>query len=254
MMTYFKLIKDNTFIGVVTRRDFRKYQHKHNILLICNEEKGQYVQFNDKLYHDDWMVPVTTDKVKYETLKVINILKEEYDTLCSAIATDKETRIIPEENDIIMTTAEDNIEKKEDVTVEYVKDIKIKEMNKICNDTIIKGFDIALSDGQTHHFSLTLEDQMNILNLSYLINSGQTVIPYHADGESCKLYSASDIKKIITHSINFKNWNIAYFNSLKSYINSLDDIKSINEIKYGTDIPEKYENDIFKILYKIFLQ
>ena len=72
-MNYYKLINGKNFVGVVSQLDFRTYQHKHNVLLSCDESKAQYVQFGDIYYRADWMLPVTTNKIGYETIKVIQI-------------------------------------------------------------------------------------------------------------------------------------------------------------------------------------
>mgnify|MGYP003294047101 CR=1 FL=1 len=71
-------------------------------------------------------------------------------------------------------------------------------------------------------------------------------IPYHADGELCKMYSASDAMLILDKATEFKTYHTTYFNSLKAYINSLDDIMSIRAINYGDVIPDEYQSDILK--------
>jgi len=45
-----------------------------------------------------------------------------------------------------------------------------------------------------------------------------------------------------------KNYNIAYYNSLKAYINALETIEEIAAIQYGTSIPEEYKSDVLKVL------
>ena len=86
-MTYYKLINGTTFVGVATQSDFRVFQHKHQIILACDEEVAQYVQSGDALYRANWMVPVTTDKISYETVEVIKIDEEEYNILLDAVET-----------------------------------------------------------------------------------------------------------------------------------------------------------------------
>lgn len=71
---------------------------------------------------------------------------------------------------------------------------------------------------------------------------------YHADGELCKFYSAEDINIIITTATQFKTYQISYFNALKAYIESLDDMNEISAITYGIDIPAEYQSDVLKVL------
>ena len=80
-MNYYKLISGTNFVGIATQHNFREFQHRHSIILACDEERAQYVQCGDVFYRADWMVPVTTDKVSYETVELVRIEKEEYDIL-----------------------------------------------------------------------------------------------------------------------------------------------------------------------------
>lgn len=38
------------------------------------------------------------------------------------------------------------------MTIGYIKNAKINEMKTNCNKMITAGFDITLSDGESHHF------------------------------------------------------------------------------------------------------
>jgi len=49
-------------------------------------------------------------------------------------------------------------QKEDNPSLDFVKDVKTKQMSAICRTTIINGFDIQLSDGLTHHFSMPIED------------------------------------------------------------------------------------------------
>ena len=117
-----------------------------------------------------------------------------------------------------------------------------------CSNVITGGFDVVLSDNESHHFSLTTQDQLNLITVTTLMASGETSIPYHADGELCKFYSPDDMTIISTGATNFKTYHVSYFNSLKSYIESLNDIETISAITYGFEIPSEYMSDVLKVL------
>lgn len=244
-MNYYKLINGENFVGIASQLDFREYQKKHNILLACEEETAQYVQSDDELYHANWMKPVITDRFPYTTVEMISIDEEEYNTLREAIEAGKDIVVEPDN-----PTEEDPLptDPIEEITVEYVKNVKISEMNNTCNKVITNGFDTVLSDGEAHHFSLTTQDQLNLITLSTLVESGENAIPYHADGELCKFYSAEDIETIITMATSFKTYHVSYFNALRAYIESLDTIEAIKAITYGTPIPEEYQSEVLKVL------
>lgn len=245
-MKYYKLLNDGEFIGVGTSYDLRKFQLKHSILLTSDDESAQYIQIDDKLYRDDWFSPTITELLDYTTVKIIVIEKDEYDTLFEAIETGKEIEITDEEPDIQEELPQ--IDPDEEVTIEYVKAVKSAEMSATCNKIITNGFDAILSDGENHHFSLTIQDQLNLITLSSMVAAGETVIPYHADGELCKGYSVEDITTIINTATSFKTYHVTYFNSLKVYIDSMNDINEVNNVVYGIDIPEEYQSDVLKQL------
>lgn len=243
-MNYYKLIKDSHFIGVVTQQDFRVFQRKHNILLACAADKAQYIQCANVFFRADWMSPVITDKIPYETVEMLEIDKKEYDILLKAMDSGEEIIIEPEQPEPI----EQPIDENENITVEYVKSRKIAEMSAACNSVITNGFDVELSDNNSHHFSLTTQDQLNLITLSTMVSSGETAIPYHADGELCKFYSAADVTAIISAATAFKTYQVSYFNALKAYIESLTDIEAVGAITYGVEIPIEYQSDVLKFL------
>lgn len=245
-MNYYKLIKDSRFIGVVTQQDFRVFQRKHNILLACAADKAQYIQCANVFFRADWMSPVITDKIPYETVEMLEIDKKEYDILLKAMDSGEEIIIEPEQPEPI----EQPIDENENITVEYVKSRKIAEMSAACNSVITNGFDVELSDNNSYHFSLTTQDQLNLITLSAMVSSGETAIPYHADGELCKFYSAEDINTIVSTATAFKTYQVSYYNALRAYIESMTDIGSIGAITYGIAIPYEYQSDVLKVLIK----
>ena len=249
-MNYYKLISGNTFVGIATQSDFRVFQHKHQIVLVCDEEQAQYVQCGDILYRAHWMVPVTTDRVAYETVEVIRIEKDEYDILYEAVEKGEYIKVEQEQPTPEVETPP--VDPNEAVTIDYVKTAKIAEMNYICNKVIENGIDVQLSDGNVYHFSLTTQDQLNLITLQSMIAAGETYIPYHADGELCRYYSVDDIKVVMDAATAHKTFHVTYFNSLKVYINSLDDIATVSQVQYGMDIPAEYQSDILKALYASF--
>jgi hypothetical protein len=215
-MKYYKIIKNKEFIGVGTTLNLRRFQKKHEIILICDETEVQYIQFGDVLYRANWMWPEITDSVKYEIADVIRIEKDEYDLLLNAVETNEE--IVMEEEPIV--EAEQAII--EEPTVDYVRASKISELKYHCNQEIINGVDIKLSDGETRHFSMSLEDQINLLTMAYLADES--------------VYSTEDMKIIITETNAFKNRHIARFKQLENRVNSLNTIQEISAVNYHKEV------------------
>ena len=215
-MKYYKIIKNKEFIGVGTTLNLRRFQKKHKIILICDETQVQYIQLGDILYRANWMWPETTDSVKYEIADVIRIEKDEYDLLLKAVETNEKIAI--EEEPVV--EAEHVIV--EEPTIDYVRSSKIAELKSDCNKEIINGVDVKLSDGETRHFSMSLEDQFNLLTMAYLSDNS--------------VYSVKDMKTIITKTNAYKNSHIEKFNQLKNRVNSLNTSQEISAINYHEEV------------------
>lgn len=240
-MKYYKIILNNTFIGAVHSGHFVKESANGKKLFYSNEQNGQFVDYKGILYKDYWMPPVITTR-EFTMASIIEITEQEYNSLIDAIENNEiiEIEDVIEEEEPIIPVAE------LDITVEFMRESKIKEMSTACRQSIEAGFDIQLR-GATKHFSLNTQDQLNLMTLNMTAQT-QQLIPYHADGEECEFYTADEINKIVTKATELKNYNTVYYNSLKTYINALETIEEIAAITYGTPIPEEYKSDVLKVL------
>lgn len=138
-----------------------------------------------------------------------------------------------------------------DITIEYgdvTQEEVIAAMSDACNQAIVSGVDVTLSDGGIYHFSLGLEDQLNLMNLQSMVLSGAESVPYHADGAGCRYYSADDFNKIAEAAIAWKLYHESYFNSLREYIKSLNTNEELGNVEYGMEIPEEYQTNVFRQL------
>lgn len=116
------------------------------------------------------------------------------------------------------------------VTEEEIKEAQItkkKEVSQACEIAITNGISV---NGK--HFSLTIEDQANILAWMAVAQTGKSV-PYHADGERCDIYSAEEFMQIANSAVAHKAHHTTYCNLLMRQIETLKIMEEINEIKYG---------------------
>lgn len=243
-MTYYKVIKDNEFVGIGTSYELRKYQLKHGILLVADDNTAQYIQINDKLYRDNWFKVLTTNTIEYETASISVIDESEYRQLFEAIDAGEEISNVTNDEDTYYQEDDNVVDSDSIITLDYLKTQKIKEMSYYCNQAIVNGFDVELSDGRTHHFSLTVQDQLNLITLSSLAASGVDNIPYHADGELCEFFSVNDIQMIVKAATELKTYHTTYYNSLKLFIQSLVDRDDVANVIYGANIPDEYKSDV----------
>ena len=242
-MKYYKLVLDNEIVGIADSNSFIKFSPKTRSFLRANEETGEFINWNGAFYRDTWMQPIVFS-IPYISVQALNINEEEYNAFAQAFETNETIHYEREEQEQQETIP--FVNPIDLASVEYIKEAKVNEMNLACRHTIEAGFDLEIR-GATHHFSLTTQDQLNLMSLGATAQT-QQLIPYHADGEECEFYTAEEINEIIARATEFKNYNTVYYNALKSYINALETIEEISAIVYGTPIPEEYKTDVLKVL------
>lgn len=133
----------------------------------------------------------------------------------------------------------------DDFNLEILRQQKLEELSQICEQTIYNGVDVEMSAG-TQHFSLTEKDQINIFGLQATIQSGETSIEYHSDGNPCKYYSVDDIQKLIEAAMRYVKYHTTYCNSLNIWVKNEEDTSVINGIYYGMEIPEEHQSEVLK--------
>ena len=183
-------------------------------VLIYNDQglvRGDFLNYTTLYKHEDSVYELSTGDVYVEP-EQITPPKKEY--------TEEELAVL-KKNEFIQ-----------------VKENKIEEMSLMCNKVIEDGISI---DGKK--YSYTTEDQANILNGMSLAEKTGMKVPYHADGESCELYSYDEIAAIYMQEQMNLTKNQTYFNQLKLYIKSLNDendIETIRNITYGDQLTGEY--------------
>ena len=245
-MVYYELYNnEREIIGVASSYDVLKYQAKHNVLVACDDSDAEYISVNGELYRDFWLRPAMTNEFEHTECNIIVITEEEFNALSYALENDEPAEVIIDEP-ISLVPDEPFVDEDAEMNLEYIREMKLKEMSATCQNVITGGFDATLSDGNTYHFSLTVQDQLNMLGLSVLVESGAQYIPYHADGELCREYPVEDFLIMTAAANAHKTFQVTYHNSLKNYINSLDSIEDISNVYYGIDIPDEYQSIVLK--------
>ena len=218
----------------------RKLQLKHNILIECKEQEAQCVQCKEYYYHASWMLPIP-ESIGAAFAQVIEIDKEEYDYLYELIDGDED---IPDPEP--PEPEPEPIEPDSDITVEYARKLKTEQMEKYKDNILYEGIDVILPDGTASHFRLRTGDQLYLLRLELMTNSGAEKIAYHSDDDLCKWYTPEEMKAITGQVLPFIIYHETYFNSLKYYINHfLMTVAEIAGVYYGMDIPEESRSEVW---------
>ena len=127
-----------------------------------------------------------------------------------------------------------------DETVKNAISQKKSELSAECERTIVAGVDIGDA-----HYSLTIEDQANILALTPLAQAGNSVF-YHSDSNMCCEYSSDEFLAVVNAATVFKTLQTTYCNLLMRQVEAMTDAEEVRAVKYGTteltgEFAERYE-------------
>lgn len=127
-------------------------------------------------------------------------------------------------------------------TLEDIKAMKINELSAICENQILNGVDVEI-EGEIEHFSYKLEDQNELKSAFDLALQTGMSVPYHSDGNGCKLYTVEQITSLYIAQQTNLTHHKTYFNQMKMYINTLDDMEVVKAIIYGDALTGQYLED-----------
>lgn len=129
-------------------------------------------------------------------------------------------------------------------TLEEVRAGKKAEVSAACEQIIYAGINVTLSDGTTEHYSLTEHDQLNLFGKLSQISVGAAQLEYHADGQSCRYYTAIDMQAIIQAAMWHVSYHTTYCNALNMWIAGCQSTEEVQEIFYGADVPKQYRTEV----------
>ena len=117
---------------------------------------------------------------------------------------------------------------------------KKAELSEECEKAIVAGVDVGDA-----HYSLTIEDQANILALTPLAQAGSSVF-YHQDGEMCREYSSDEFLAVVNAATVFKTLQTTYCNLLMRQVEAMTNAEEVRAVKYGVteltgEFAERYE-------------
>ena len=134
-------------------------------------------------------------------------------------------------------------------TLDEVKTSKHLEVGSVCQSIIFAGIDVELSSGDTKHFTLTYEDQINLIGKQLQVVNGEENIEYHPSStptSPCVYYTNADMLKIINTAFSFKSYHTTYCNSLYTWIDNCETTEEVENIYYGVEIPQEYQSEVLK--------
>lgn len=143
------------------------------------------------------------------------------------------------DNDNVIERSEDEINS--DAFPDIISQKK-SELSAECEKVIVAGVDVG-----DVHYSLTIEDQANILAWMAVAQTGKAV-PYHSDGNPCVVYSAEDFLKVANVAVAFKTAQTTYCNLLMRQVEAMTDVNEVKAVKYGVTQLEGEYAEQYKII------
>ena len=104
---------------------------------------------------------------------------------------------------------------------------KKAELSAECEKFIVTGVDIGDA-----HYSLTIEDQANILAWMAVAQTGKSV-PYHCDGQPCRIYTAEEFMEVANAAVAYKTHHTTYCNLLMRQVETMTDVDDVKAVQYG---------------------
>ena len=104
---------------------------------------------------------------------------------------------------------------------------KKAELSAECEKFIVAGVDVGDA-----HYSLTIEDQANILAWMAVAQTGKAV-PYHCDGQPCRVYTADEFMEVANAAVAYKTHHTTYCNLLMRQVEAMTDADEVKAVQYG---------------------
>jgi hypothetical protein len=219
---------------------FASEAQMHYIYYIFDEDKyiNSYVITTKESNKNNYILARKGIGMNYEEVSLSEIFNENgypiYKVIEKDVFDDNNFFIVDVEKILEFTTEEDYVYI-DNKKLQKTKEQKIEILSNICEANIINGIDY-----NNKHFSYGLTDQNNLYNAVQLSLATGLAAPFHADNETCKLYSQEDIVAIYIAQQTNLTHNSTYYNQLKLYIESLIDVEEVNAVYYGQELTGEY--------------
>ncbi len=113
-----------------------------------------------------------------------------------------------------------------------VRAAKLQEAGAACSAAIYAGVDVGEA-----HYSLTEHDQTELMAQLATVKEGAAAVPYHADGELCRMYPAEEFAALARAATAHVFYHRTYCNHLNAWIRRAG-LEELAGIAYGAALPE----------------
>ena len=116
--------------------------------------------------------------------------------------------------------------------VEQVREAKRQEIGAACSAAIYAGVEVG-----GRRYSLTEHDQTEIMAQYATVREGAAAVPYHADGELCRMYPAAEFSALAQAATAHVFYHRTYCNHVNAWIMRAV-LEELAGIVYGAALPE----------------
>lgn len=140
------------------------------------------------------------------------------------------------------------------MTLEEVKEWKVKELGSICRAEIYAGETVELPDGSHKIYSYTLEDQQNISSAVTLIFAAKQLgfdleyIPYHENSHSCEMIPSNHMISIYMTLQLLLTRLTTKCNMLNCMIRDCENKDDVLAINWNTQLTTEYQERYDEIM------
>lgn len=131
-------------------------------------------------------------------------------------------------------------------TLDELRAAKRREVAAECERIIYAGVNVTLADGSVEHYSLTIEDQLNLFGKQSQLAAGAKQLEYHADGQPCRYYTTVDMQAIIQAAMWHVSYHTTYCNAINMWIAGVGTAEELQAVFYGADVPPEYQSDVLQ--------
>ena len=126
--------------------------------------------------------------------------------------------------------------------VEQVREAVRQEIGAACSAAIYAGIEV-----NGRHYSLTEHDQTEIMAQYTLVKEGAAAVPYHADGQLCRMYPAEEFAALAQAATAHVFYHRTYCNHLNAWI-ARAGLEELADIAYGAELPGDLAQSMAAIL------
>lgn len=123
-----------------------------------------------------------------------------------------------------------------------VRAVVKQEAGLACTAAIYAGVEVG-----GKKYSLTEHDQTELMAQLQTVKEGAAAVPYHADGELCRMYPAPEFLELAQSAMAHVFYHRTYCNHLNAWIKRAT-LKQLASITYGAELPKDLAESMAAIL------